>query len=79
MKKKIITYVKIILFVLILILVYLVSPKITNTIKNIALYLYEIDENYITRAVELILLGSTLLTIFTNTKNNGLTKSNQKK
>lgn len=53
----------IILLIILLILIYIVSPKITNIIKNIAQFLYEIDENYITRAVELILSATFLLMI----------------
>ena len=47
--------ISIILFILMIILIFIVSPKITNVIQNMAKYLYELDSVYITRVVELIL------------------------
>jgi predicted PurR-regulated permease PerM len=57
--------ISIILFITMIILIFIVSPKITNVIQNTAKYLYELDSTYITRIVELI-LGVTLpIAIFT--------------
>lgn len=47
--------ISIILFILMIILIFIVSPKITNVIQNMAKYLYELESTYITRVVELIL------------------------
>lgn len=47
--------ISIILFILMIILIFIISPKITNVIQNMAKYLYELDSVYITRVVELIL------------------------
>lgn len=47
--------ISVLLFILMIILIFIVSPKITNVIQNTAKYLYELDSNYITRVVELIL------------------------
>lgn len=47
--------ISIILFISMIILIFIVSPKITNVIQNMAKYLYELDSTYITRVVELIL------------------------
>lgn len=65
-REKIIKGVKIILFVSMLILIYLVSPRITEAIKNGAKYLYELDGNYITRVVELGLSITFVVAVFTN-------------
>lgn len=51
------------LFILMIVLIFVVSPKITNVIQNMAKYLYEIDSIYITRIVELILGVSLPLAI----------------
>lgn len=65
-KKKIIKTITTILFIGLIILIYLVSPKITEIIQNCAKYIAEVDSNYITRIVELILaislIGTTVLT-----------------
>lgn len=47
--------ISIILFISMIILIFIVSPKITNVIQNMAKYLYELESTYITRVVELIL------------------------
>ena len=52
-------YLKIILFIIALGLVYIISPKVT----------YEMDSNYITRFIELVLACIVfLISIFTHTK-----------
>lgn len=66
--KKFLNGVKIVLIILMLVLIYLVSPKITNAIQNGAKYLYDMESTYITRIVELILAVSFIITIFTNKK-----------
>lgn len=64
-REKIIRGIKIVLFISMLILIYLVSPKITEVIKNGAKYLYELEGSYITRVVELILSISFVVAAFT--------------
>lgn len=59
--KKISKIVGIVLFVAMLVFIYMVSPQITATIQNMAKFIYEIDENYITRVVELLLSVSLVL------------------
>lgn len=68
MNKKILKYVKIILFIVMLVLIYLVSPRITVSIQNTAKFIYELDSNYITRVVELILAVTLIIAINTNNK-----------
>ena len=53
--EAILKLIKVILFISMLILIYMVSPRITNAIQNGAKYLYELEGTYITRVVELIL------------------------
>ncbi|MBR3697557.1 MAG: hypothetical protein IKM97_04795 [Clostridia bacterium] len=67
-KGKVLKYIGIVLFVTMMVLIYLVSPKITAEIQNIAKFIYEIDSNYITRIVELILAVSLILTVFMTKK-----------
>lgn len=58
--------ISILLFMLMIILIFIVSPKITGVIQNMAKYLYELDSTYITRVVELILaitLPTAILTV----------------
>lgn len=62
---KVLGVIKLILFVVMLLLIYIVSPKITGVIQNMAKYLYEIDAIEITRVVELILSITFIITIFT--------------
>ena len=64
-REKIIRGIKIVLFISMLILIYLVSPKITEVIKNGAKYLYELEGSYITRVVELMLSISFVVAAFT--------------
>ena len=52
---KIIAGVKMALIILMVILIYIVSPKITVNVQNCAKWLYELDGTYITRVIELIL------------------------
>ena len=61
--KKISKFIGIILFLAMLILIYIVSPRITAVIQDMAKYIYEVDSNYITRVVELILSVSLVLSI----------------
>ena len=67
-REKIIRGIKIVLFISMLILIYLVSPKITEVIKNGAKYLYELEGSYITRVVELMLSISFVVAAFTTKK-----------
>ena len=62
--KKISRTFAIILFLGMLILIYMVSPRITTVIQNMAKFIYEIDPNYITRVVELILAVSLIAAAF---------------
>lgn len=62
--KKISRTFAIILFFGMLILIYMVSPRITTVIQNMAKFIYEIDPNYITRVVELILAVSLIAAAF---------------
>lgn len=55
-----------ILFVMIIVMIYFVSPRVTIAIQNGAKFIYELDGIYITRIVELILavtlIGAVSLT-----------------
>ena len=62
--KKISRTFAIVLFFGMLILIYMVSPRITTVIQNMAKFIYEIDPNYITRVVELILAVSLIAAAF---------------
>lgn len=53
--EKILKGIKLILFGAAMILIYVVSPRITYNVQNAAKWLYELDCNYVTRAIELIL------------------------
>lgn len=64
MNKKALKYIKIILFITMLVLIYLVSPKITISIQNTAKFIYELEETYITRIVELVLTVSILVSLY---------------
>ena len=66
--KKIIGVIKYVLIVVMIILIYVISPKITGVIQNMAKYLYELDSVYITRVVELILAVSLVLPSLLNKK-----------
>ena len=66
--EKYIKYIKIALFISMLILIYLLSPKLTYLIQEFAKYIYELDCNYITRIIELLLV--VILTIILVTKKN---------
>lgn len=59
--KKIMGVIKYILIIAMIIFIYIISPKITEVIQNMARYLYEIDDTYITRVVELVLAVSLVL------------------
>lgn len=62
-------YVKIILFIIMLGLIYLVSPKITFLIQEGAKYIYELDNSYITRIIELILaVGLSIIVMLKKNK-----------
>ena len=47
-----------------IILIFIVSPRITNAIQNGAKYLYELEGTYITRVVELILSITLVASVF---------------
>lgn len=64
MKNKILKYIKIILFITMIVLIYLVSPKITISIQNTAKFIYELEETYITRIVELLLTVTIFTTLY---------------
>ena len=66
--KKIMEVIKYVLIVIMIILIYVISPKITGVIQNMAKYLYELDSVYITRVVELILAVSLVLPSLLNKK-----------
>jgi len=65
-KEKIIKGVLVTIFLVTLVLIHLVSPKITEAIQNLAKYISEIDSNYITRIIELILGASVALSVVIN-------------
>ena len=54
--KKVSKIIKLILFISMLVLIYLVSPRLTNLIQNCARWIFELDNNYITRFIEILLL-----------------------
>ena len=62
--KKFLNGVKIVLIILMLVLIYLVSPKITSLIKDMAKFIVEIDGVYITRIIELVLSVTSVTSIF---------------
>lgn len=68
MNKKILKYVKIILFIVMLVLIYLVSPRITASIQNTAKFIYELEEIYIIRIVELLLTVTIFTTLYVTKK-----------
>lgn len=59
---------KFVLVIVMIILIYMVSPKITVTIQNMAKFIYELEGVYITRVVELILAVACIVTIYTAKK-----------
>lgn len=61
--KKLGKYISILLFVIMLVLIYILSPRITQVIQDLAKYLYELDSTYITRVVELLLSTSMILAV----------------
>lgn len=61
--KKILNFIEFILIIVMLVLVYILSPKITSNIQAMAKYLYELDSTYITRVVELLLSTSMILAV----------------
>ena len=67
--KKISRIFAIILFFGMLILIYMISPRITTVIQDMAKFIYEIDPNYITRVVELILAVSLIAVVFIGKEN----------
>ena len=67
-KGKILKYIAMILFIVMLVLIYIVSPRITKIIQNLAKYLYDIESDYITRVVQLILSVSFAMTVVTTFK-----------
>lgn len=67
--KKISRMISFVLFFGMLILIYIISPRITTVIQNMAKYIYEIDPNYITRVVELILAVSLITAAFFGKEN----------
>ena len=67
--KKVSRTISFVLFFGMLILIYMISPRITTVIQDMAKYIYEIDPNYITRVVELILAVSLIITAFIGKEN----------
>ena len=69
--KMIYEYIKLGLILTMLILIFLVAPKLTEVTKNIVKFLYELDEEYITRFWTVLLaLTSTITVFFAKNKNN---------
>ena len=54
-KDKILRGIWIVLFTIMIVLIFNVSPRITEAIQNAAKYIAEVESNFITRIVELIL------------------------
>ena len=67
--KRIYEYIKLGLILTMLILIFLVAPKLTEVTKNIVKFLYELEEEYITRFWTILLaLTSTITVFFGNNK-----------
>lgn len=62
---KIMKWVKIILFIAMIILIFVISPRITQVIQDTANYIYNLDSNLITRIVELALSVVLVFTVST--------------
>ena len=62
--KRIYEYIKLGLILTMLVLIFLVAPKLTEVTKNIVKFLYELDEEYITRFWTVILALSSTITVF---------------
>lgn len=67
-KGKILKYIAMILFIVMLVLIYIVSPRITQVIQDLARYLYDMESDYITRVVQLILSVSFAMAVVTTFK-----------
>ena len=60
------------LFMLMLVLIYIVSPRITDSIQNGAKFIYEMDSSIITRVAELLLaISLSLSALFTKNDSKG--------
>lgn len=69
--KRIYEYIKLGLILTMLVLIFLVAPKLTEVTKNIVKFLYELDEEYVTRFWTILLaLTSTITVFFAKNKNN---------
>lgn len=69
--KKLYEYIKIILIITMLVLIFIIAPRLTEVTKNIIKFLYELEEEYITRFWTILLaLSSTITAFFGNNKNN---------
>lgn len=69
--KKLYEYIKIILIITMLVLIFIIAPRLTEVTKNIVKFLYELEEEYITRFWTILLaLTSTITVFFGNNKNN---------
>lgn len=69
--KKLYEYIKIILIITMLVLIFIIAPRLTEVTKNIIKFLYELEEEYITRFWTILLaLTSTITVFFGNNKNN---------
>lgn len=68
-KRKLNKYIKTILFITMLVLIYILSPRITNAIQAFAKFIYELDSSNITRVVELVLAISFSLAVVINKDN----------
>lgn len=67
-KGKVLKYIAMILFIVMLVLIYIVSPRITQVIQDLARYLYDMESDYITRVVQLILSVSFAMAVVTTFK-----------
>lgn len=69
--KRIYEYIKLGLILTMLVLIFLIAPKLTEVTKNVVKFLYELDEEYITRFWTILLaLTSTITVFFAKNKNN---------
>lgn len=69
--KKIYEYIKIILIITMLVLIFIIAPRLTEVTKNIIKFLYELEEEYITRFWTILLALTSTITVFLgNNKNN---------
>lgn len=67
--KKILKWLKVGLFLTMLILIFMVSPRITQVIQDTANYIYNLESDIITRVVQLILTVSLVFIVTVQFKN----------